>query len=141
MFNCRIRDTELGKGTFACKDFEMEEVICSLSGEVVSAPTVYTLQISPTEHVVPLFGKYLNHSCQPNCYFHHGDRTFRALTFIADGDEITFDYCTTEYAMAAPFECHCGSANCYHVVQGYKFLPQNAKERIYKYVPSYFFEK
>lgn len=41
-------------------------------------------------------GRYLNHSCRPNCYTEIiGDRIWiRALRAIRPGEELTYDYCT-----------------------------------------------
>lgn len=136
--NCKIKDTGLGKGTYACQDFRENEIICQLTGKMQKHATAFTVQVSPHEHIVPLFGKYLNHSCSPNCYFEHTDRTFRALKPIKNGDEITFNYCTTEYKMASPFDCFCGSENCYHTVQGYKYLTEKQKQNIDAFIPDYF---
>jgi len=33
-----------------------------------------------------------------------------------------FNYLTTEYELAAPFQCECGSAKCFGSIRGYKFL-------------------
>jgi SET domain-containing protein len=40
--------------------------------------------------------RFINHSCQPNCYFHIVDTTIwiRASRLIQAGEELTYDYCT-----------------------------------------------
>ena len=76
------------------------------------------MQLSPGRHLLPPPGlaasdtavehlwRYLNHSCRPNAAVQ--GRTLVASRSIARGDEITFDYETTEDAMAEPFCCACG---------------------------------
>ena len=56
--------------------------------------------------------KYLNHSCQPNCYL----RVYRkrvevySLRSIPAGTELTVDYGLTPHKDG--MICHCGSATC-----------------------------
>lgn len=51
-------------------------------------------------------GRYVNHSCRPNCYSEIvGDRIWiRALRPIKAGEELTYDYCTDG---AAGIKCQC----------------------------------
>jgi len=58
------------------------------------------------------------------------ERTFRALRDIAPGEEVTFNYLTTESEMAAPFNCICGSANCFEFIQGRNFLTREQADRL-----------
>ena len=58
------------------------------------------------------------------------ERTFRALRDIAPGEEISFNYLTTESEMAEPFNCACGSANCFEFIQGRNFLSRAESERL-----------
>lgn len=41
---------------------------------------------------------------------------------IAEGDELNFFYPSTEWEMAQPFECWCGSSKCLKKVKGAKFM-------------------
>jgi SET domain-containing protein len=53
-------------------------------------------------------GRYVNHSCRPNCYIDIiGDRIWiRALRDLEAGDELTYDYCT---GGEAGIRCRCRS--------------------------------
>eukprot|EP00899_Mesostigma_viride_P008587 jgi/Mesvir1/1772/Mv09622-RA.1 len=104
-------------------------------------PDLYTLQIGERTHILNIskFVK-MNHSCSPNVAFRwpdcaydvrdHGPEvplearfpTVVALREIAADEHITFNYCTTEWHMASPFRCNCGTANCFGEVKGYAFL-------------------
>lgn len=77
---------------------------------------------------------YLNHNCDPNGYINADELTFRALTDIAAGAEITFNYLTTESELAAPFTCTCGSTNCFGLIQGRDFLTPAEAERLSRVV-------
>lgn len=56
--------------------------------------------------------------------------TVCALRDIAPGEEITFNYLTTESGMAVPFNCICGSSNCFGFIQGRNFLTRSQAERL-----------
>ena len=51
------------------------------------------------------------------------NRVVVALRDIEAGEAITFFYPSTEWDMAQPFECGCGSTQCIKVVKGAKYLP------------------
>lgn len=53
-----------------------------------------------------------------------------AIKEIKSGQEITFDYCTTEYEMAEQFKCNCKSKMCRGFIQGFKYLNTEEKKDI-----------
>jgi hypothetical protein len=108
--------------TLAARAFKIGEIIFPVIGASVDKPTVYTIQISADRHVLSVYGKNINHSCCPNCRFDPLQLVFRALRDIAAGEELTFDYNTTEYELFRPFKCHCNSVNCLKYIRGYKHL-------------------
>ena len=55
---------------------------------------------------------FTNHSCDPNLVFNPEQLTFCTKRDVKKGEMFTFDYTLTEDAIAAPFSCLCGSANC-----------------------------
>lgn len=128
-----VRDNDGCKGVFAKKDIVEESIIFYLKGTISDRPTRYTIQVGPREHLnLPASRKandeldycwqYLNHSCEPNAYMNSAQSTFRALRNIAAGEQITFNYLTTESEMAVPFSCVCGSSNCFGFIRGRNFL-------------------
>lgn len=104
--------------------------ILHLDGRETDTPTRYSVQIGPGLHLDPFDllvpeeqvrwrpWMFLNHHCEPNAVIE--GRSLRALRDIAAGEGVTFDYNTTEWEMAEPFACHCGSARCVGVVRGRK---------------------
>jgi SET domain-containing protein len=52
----------------------------------------------------------MNHSCDPNAWF-VSDTLMTARRDISPGEEVTYDYATSE-AFSLFIECRCGSANC-----------------------------
>lgn len=113
----------------AARDFAPGEVIGTATGcPVVDAPSIFTVQVSATKHVDPEFTtlEKANHSCEPNCdaMVDVDSALFglRAITAIPAGTPLSFDYCTTEWSMDAPFRCECGSATCRGEIRGFNHM-------------------
>jgi hypothetical protein len=53
-----------------------------------------------------------------------------AVRDIPAGEELTFDYLTTEWEMATPFACRCGAADCRGLIQGFKHLSPEAQAHL-----------
>ena len=84
------------------------------------------IQISNQECIesYPQYNDYrANHSCDPNCKIHFGNQiTMRSIKPIEAGDEITWDYETTEYDMSNySFTCNCGATNCRGLIIGARY--------------------
>ena len=136
-----VRDNDGYKGIFATKDIPEDSVIFYLKGTITAQPTRYTIQMGPREHLnfaairrpnddLNYCWQYLNHHCEPNGYMNTAEFTFRALRDIAAGEEITFNYLTTESEMAVPFNCICGSENCFDFIRGRNFLSPAQEKRL-----------
>jgi hypothetical protein len=136
-----VRDNAGFKGVYAKLPIERNSVILHLRGTISARPSKYTIQLSSNQHLnlpaikrpkdhIDYCWQYLNHCCEPNGYMKTAERTFRALRDIAPGEEINFNYLTTEWEMAEPFNCHCGSANCFGFIQGRNFLTLEQVERL-----------
>jgi hypothetical protein len=121
------------KGLYARKDITAGSVIFDLKGRISRRANKYSIQLSRDKHLdFPLIRKpndhldyawqYVNHSCEPNGDVNAAEHSFCALRNIRKGEEITFNYLTTEYELATPFLCGCRSAKCFGFIRGYKFL-------------------
>ncbi len=133
--NTRVEITEgaVGKLIVATADFPagttMTESACT-AAEVLSAPTMYTVQVAPGKHVdvkSPLM--YTAHSCQPSGKIVVFETTDGGWTVqvestrdISKGEWVTFDYNSTEWDMQSPFDCACGAPNCRKSIKGAKHL-------------------
>ena len=134
----------------AARAYEAGEEIVRLTGQVVTRPTRYSVQVAVDEHVDPPSGagleemigahtwRYMNHSCEPNTAFR--GRTLYALQRIAPGDEVRFHYAATEYEMAEPFHCRCGAGQCVGSLQGYRSLPAQQRQRIARFAQPHVLE-
>ena len=57
-------------------------------------------------------------------------RVLTAVRTIQPGEQISFDYNTTEYEMASPFRCHCGQCDGIEI-RGFRFLsPAQQAQRV-----------
>ena len=116
-----------------------EETITRLEGTEQPFPSKYSIQTGEKKHIVPFsenpddqksIWRFLNHSCSPNSYFDLEKMSLIAFRDIAEEEEITYHYCSTEFDMALPFQCLCGSKNCLGEIKGYRYLSEEKKNAI-----------
>ena len=100
--------------------YDAGETIHSFAeARLVETASRYSIQVSATEHAEDLgVIANLNHSCDPNVVVDVERREVRALRLISPGEELAFFYPSTEWNMAAPFECSCGSSACLRWIAG-----------------------
>jgi hypothetical protein len=101
--------------------FQAGQVIGSFkqTATITSQPSYSSLQLAAGRHVelnCPFV--YLNHSCSPNCRIDTNGMAVIALKDIPTDTELTFFYPSTEWEMAEPFQCWCGSKECIGLVRG-----------------------
>jgi uncharacterized protein len=67
--------------------------------------------------------EYMNHSCAPNTVFIN-DNVMTATRDVEVGEEITYEYATSESETSShmPFKCGCGTAACRGAVTGRDYL-------------------
>jgi hypothetical protein len=113
--------SSLAKSLYSILSFYKEEVICKFgAAAILKTPTYLTIQTGIDEHIhlKPEFLKFTNHSCEPNVFFDTQAMQLIALKSIDPGDEFTFFYPSTEWDMAQPFTCLCGSDKCLKSISG-----------------------
>lgn len=101
--------------------FDEGEIICSFSAkETFPTPSYLTLQTGLNQHIslAPECLQFTNHSCEPNIFFDTEKMELVALRSIQPDDEMVFFYPSTEWQMASPFTCNCGSAQCLGTIAG-----------------------
>jgi len=111
--------------TFSLVDFEPGDIICEFGASaILQTPSYLTIQLNINEHIClqPLFLQYINHSCSPNMFFDITDYKVICLQPIKAGDELCYFYPSTEWEMAQPFQCVCGSVNCLGYINGASYL-------------------
>ena len=119
-------DTTSGqKSFFAGREFTAGEVLSSFAaGEVHTTPSFLTVQLGDNQHIMlnPEYLQYINHSCNPNCFFDTTHLTVIALKDIAREEELSFFYPSSEWDMSQPFVCNCRSQQCLGMIRGAKHL-------------------
>lgn len=140
-----------GTGVFAGRDFEVGETICMFGGQRVSVQELRdkialgrddlscdSFQLGEREYLLldePYV--YVNHSCVPNAGFKN-ETEMVALVDIKKGDELFFDYSTTEWTPQEfteydysewPMPCRCGTVSCRRLVTCFVCLPEEVRER------------
>lgn len=124
----------------AQRAFREGEVILTLDGVLVTAPSRHSIQIgiglhlekpADVEGVAEMdryLWRFLEHSCAPCAAFRGPELV--AVRAIDPFEPVTFDYLTQEYDMASPFPCACGSSDCVGEVRGFRHLPSERRERL-----------
>lgn len=113
------------KALFAAVHFAAGDVICSFqANSTQSFATYLTVQTGVDRHITlkPDFLQYINHSCEPTVFFNTTSMELVCLQAMQPGDEFTFFYPSTEWEMAQPFVCNCGSAACLQLINGASHL-------------------
>jgi hypothetical protein len=90
------------------KNFKIGQPIHILQRNIIPERDKYSIQLKKGEdiiHVIDPHFKYCNHSFTPNCAITPAGVVY-ALVPIQDGDELTFNYLTTEDEISHPFVDH-----------------------------------
>ena len=107
-----VNENDKGRGLYAKKNFGKGNIVLVLEGNYFPYPTQTSIQIG-NKHLESWEGGHVNHHCKPNTKVvtERGELGFIhylvALRNIESGDEITFDYESTEEELAVPFKCAC----------------------------------
>ncbi len=131
-----------GRGVVALRAFALgDRVLRAEPAEVSAERTTHTIQWDWHVHFVPAEpATYLNHCCDPNLNVRssaEGGYDFLARRAIAAGDEVTFDYGTTEYEIVTEGPCLCGAAACTGRMLGFKDWSPERKARYGVFVADY----
>jgi len=101
-------------GVLAREVIPVGSVLMALAHVFVERAGRHTIQLDARRHQAGTgeIDDYLNHSCDPNCALDFTRLELVSRRAIAPGEELSFNYLTSEWDMAAPFTCHCGA--CAH---------------------------
>lgn len=133
------------KGLFADEDIKKDEKILTFPGKIAPKEKVdeVDLQIGLNKFIKPpknSIDRFINHSCEPNSYVKKIKESFFLISLkdIKKGEEIMFDYDTTDYDNERfRFFCSCKSRNCRKTIRGFKYLNQKQKKKLEKYLIPY----
>jgi hypothetical protein len=120
------------KGLFSLRRYSSDEMIMPFAASaILTIPTYLTIQTGIRKHItlLPEYLQYINHSCCPNVFFDTTTMQLIALKEIQPGDEFTFFYPSTEWKMAQPFRCYCGTSRCIGEIRGAFYLTNDVLGR------------
>lgn len=129
-----IRNNDKGRGVYTTRAFRRGEVVV-VGKPVERSPerTRLTLQLDVDHHArFDLPFELTNHSCDPNCGIKANDfggYDLVAMRDIAEGEEVTWDYCMTEWVSIAVPVCRCNAAGCRGRITGGKDLTPALQEK------------
>lgn len=114
-----------GRGLVTEVPFGEGDVVARIHGhEYRTRPSRTTIQAAADRHIDNLRAlACLNHSCDPSVHVDVTALTVTAVRDLAAGDELTFFYPSTEWAMAVPFDCACGGEGCLGRIDGAWHVP------------------
>ncbi|MDD2807273.1 MAG: SET domain-containing protein [Patescibacteria group bacterium] len=126
-----VAQTATGKRLVTIKKIAAGETILAFEKKFVSYSTNKTLRIDENTHQISADPNspenFINHSCDANAYIDFKSLSLVARRPITSGEEITYNYCTSDYDEEDIFECHCQSAKCKKYIAGFKSLRLSEK--------------
>ncbi|KAI2468280.1 hypothetical protein F4781DRAFT_398841 [Annulohypoxylon bovei var. microspora] len=96
-------------------------------------PTYATVQCGRDQHLnLNSDLLYINHSCEPSLIFDTATQNIVAgPNGLRPGQELTFFYPSTEWHMAQPFDCICGTPSCRGRISGAKDMTRAQLEGVW----------
>lgn len=146
--NFLIKDAGLkGKGLFSKVAFGKGDLVFLMEGptryfkaelpeECYVYPDWYSVDKNVWIEPAPFFN-HINHSCNPNLGL-RTSREFVARHDIAPGEELSFDYSSTDDELPWIMNCSCGEANCRKEVGAIQLLTKQQYKELLPFVPKYF---
>jgi uncharacterized protein len=142
--NLYVGQNGYGRGIFAKVDINKGDLIFTWEGLLRQG--IYPwyvgdrwLQIGEFQWLDPSVcnpGCYINHSCNPNSGIRNSVEMV-AMRDIIKGEEVTFDYSTSESEDGWYLICHCGEKNCRRIIKPYEFLSKELKLKYRDFVSEY----
>lgn len=127
-----LRAGEIGYGVVAREAIAAGEVVIAPAQVFVAAAHRHTIQLDADRHQAGTdeIDDYLNHACAPNLRLDAERLCFVAVRPIAPGEQLTFNYLTSEWDMAEAFDCSCGAPGCFGKIRGFRWLSRAQQEAL-----------
>ncbi len=129
-------------GLFATRDFMKGEIVVQ-GKKIKKVPdrTMHSFQIDKATHIqLDKKSRSINHSCDPNMGIRNNK--FNAYDFIAlrnieKGEEVTWDYETTEHVSIAVEKCLCNTTSCRKSLIGFKYRSEELLDKYGIFIADY----
>jgi len=83
--------------------------------------------------------KYINHSCEPTAWW-ESYGTLTARRNIEEGEEVAYDYSTSDITLTYKMECLCGSESCRGIVTNKDYLNPDFQKKYANHLPAHVVE-
>lgn len=138
-----LRDPVKGRGIYTTRPLKAGEVVAVWGGEIMTrselallpkSRQIHALQVEDDFYLVPQYREeaevadLFNHCCDPNIGI-QGQLVLATMRDIDAGEELSFDYATTDASDYDEFPCNCGAVNCRKVVRGDDWQKPELQER------------
>ncbi|KAF3766027.1 hypothetical protein M406DRAFT_233426, partial [Cryphonectria parasitica EP155] len=97
---------------------------------LIEKPSYASVQVDQDKHILLNSDLlYMNHSCDPSLILDTSSmQVLAGPKGLQPGDELTFFYPSTEWFMAQPFTCLCGSSRCRGTISGARDMTSSELE-------------
>lgn len=120
----RIEKVPFGYGLVASRDFRKGDKVMTSKAIEERPRDSHTIQTGDNTHVlIDLPSRFVNHACEANLGVRDNDfqaYDFYALKDIHQGEDLSFDYESTEYEIEGFEKCLCGKERCRKKLGGFK---------------------
>jgi hypothetical protein len=140
---------DAGFGSYAIEPIPAGTIVACFGGTLMDRATFDTMPRERRERSIQIDedrfllgpgvrepGDAVNHSCDPNCAM-GGATQVVAMRDIAAGEELTFDYATSDGCDYDEFDCACGSTLCRGRVTGNDWALPELRQRYAGYFSPY----
>ncbi len=130
-----------GFGVFAIREIEAGETVAVFGGALCSGQEFAGLSadrrsrsIQVEEDLflvggeIPEDGDLINHSCEPTCRL-DGSSILVTMRSVFPGEELTYEYATSDGTPYDEFDCQCGSPLCRGMIRGSDWTRPDLQDR------------
>jgi SET domain-containing protein len=131
-----VRRSALGGfGVFATEKIPAGTTLIELAPVFDDLPGRHTIQVAESRHqaFTDDVDDYLNHSCRPTAHVDTVSLRVVALRDLEAGEEVTFNYLTTEWDMVEPFACLCDGEK--RLIRGLRHARPEEREALAPWLP------
>jgi D-alanine-D-alanine ligase len=132
-----------GEFLIATAPIKTGEQVFFLNGRFEPVASKHSVQLDNRHHVVTetAIWRFTNHSCIPNMRIDPATQSMVATRDIGEGEELNFNYNTSEWSISSPFACGCGMARCMGEVRGFRYVPEERRDELRPYLTPYLLER
>jgi hypothetical protein len=136
-----------GRKAVARTTLEAGTVLNEFAQPVFTRPTMHTVCLSASVHVAPTQGaEFISHACadtNTRITVSANGLQGKVVTTrkVFEGEDLSFNYQTTEWILSCPFQCACKScclaAGDKVIIRGFAFLPPAERMRLWNEASPY----